>query len=191
MISIRALAVSGVLAVVPVSLHLAVRAADAVDRAATSKLAEVRETALSAAATYLGYEPRREPEEELGPRVLCTMEAVKRGINPAVVCSLLHVESGADQFAVSSKGALGYMQVMPSNIPLLKECGVKSKGDLFDAQKNICSGVLLFDRFLRQHEDDPVTALQAYNGGSGCVGRCSESINHAKKVLKRTVRDVN
>lgn len=178
-------------AAVLVCVHFGSRGFIAAQDAVFGQVAQATENVVAYSAFALGYEPKREPERELGPRTLCTMEAVRRGISPAFACSLLDVESASDQYAVSPKGAIGYMQIMPSNIRLLSECGVSRKQDLFDARKNVCSGVLLFDRFLRDNGDNPVLALEAYNGGQSCRGRCAESINHARKVLKRAVRDVS
>lgn len=146
------------------------------------------ETSLDHLAHNLGY-VRPTSDQELSPNVLCTMEAVRRGINPSFLCSLLHVESEGNSDAVSPKGALGLMQVMPFNARLCKdECGVQNPSDLFNPEKNICCGALIFEGELNRFGNDPVRAIEAYNGGPKCVGKCSESVNHRKKVLARAVQ---
>ena len=184
----KAAILSSLTAVSGVALHFVAHAYVGLYDAAALQLTATKAAVIEGLAEDFGFERKQEPDEPLSPSALCTMEAVRRNINPVFVCENMRAESAEDQFALSAAGAIGLMQVMPANIPLCGECGVRSKNDLLNDQKNICCGTLLLDRFLKQNGDDPVKALQAYNGGQRCIGRCAESINHMAKVLKAAVR---
>jgi hypothetical protein len=86
------------------------------------------------------------------------------GIKESLALAMCHVESGFNQKAVSNKGAMGLMQVMPGTASLY---GVH-KRDLFDPDINIRTGLAYFKdmhRFFRNEE----MALAAYNCGPARV----------------------
>jgi len=99
--------------------------------------------------------------EELDPVIAAASE--KYSIPPAVIKSVIHVESGFRQGAVSRVGAQGLMQLMPGTAQAL---GV----DPTDPEQNIEGGVRylrqLLDRFGRLD-----LALAAYNAGPAGVIR--------------------
>jgi hypothetical protein len=102
-------------------------------------------------------------------------------VDPLLVHSMIRVESGYNQFAVSPKGALGLMQLMPATA---QRFGVTNP---FDAKQNIEGGVRYL-RHLQQLYGDDRLALAAYNAGEGAVSRYgsippySETINYVGKV---------
>lgn len=175
-------------AAIGLGLHFFSHGYVSIEAAAAEKLSATKKAVIYGLAEDFGFVEKQPEETPLGPVALCTMEATKRNINPALACSNMHEESKKNQLALSKKGAVGLMQVMPSNIPMCGECGVKTINDLLHDKKNICCGVLILDRFLKENKNDPVDALQAYNGGKGCIDRCSESINHMRKVLTHLSR---
>lgn len=148
---------------------------------------ETHEAVVSALAKDLGYERPTPKMSELQAIDIVEQEALRRNINPALARALMKAESNGDRYAVSSAGALGYMQIMPQNS---KRCKLKHYGELFDERKNIACGVQILAEELKAHAGDVVRALQAYNGGAGCVNKCSESINHARKVLTIMAGDI-
>jgi soluble lytic murein transglycosylase-like protein len=83
-------------------------------------------------------------------------------IDPLLVHSVIQVESNYDQYAVSTAGARGLMQLMPGTA---KDLGVT---DSFDARQNIEAGVKYLKRLKDQYQDDRL-ALAAYNAGPGSV----------------------
>lgn len=90
--------------------------------------------------------------------------AAKYGIETAWVLRIIEAESGGDPNAVSPKGAMGLMQLMPDTARAL---GVQNP---FDPVQNIEGGV----RYLRHLMDrfgDLRLALAAYNAGPGNVDR--------------------
>jgi len=82
-----------------------------------------------------------------------------------LVKAVIAVESEFDQWAVSSKGARGLMQLMPDTARLL---GV---GDSFDARQNIFAGTQYLRQMLDQFGGDIDLALAAYNAGPNAVLR--------------------
>lgn len=87
-------------------------------------------------------------------------------IDPALVKAVIHVESGFDVYAVSSKGAIGLSQVMPATAINL---GVKIK-DLWDPEINIETGVRYLALNLYAF-GSVKKALIAYNAGPSMAAR--------------------
>lgn len=91
--------------------------------------------------------------------------SVKHGVDPALVKAVIMAESGYNHKAISKKGAIGLMQLMPATAI---DMGVE---DLFDPEHNINAGVRYLKKLLRQFEGDISLALAAYNAGSSKVKR--------------------
>ena len=90
--------------------------------------------------------------------------AQKHEIDPRLVHSLIQVESGYDPYAVSPKGAIGLMQLIPATATRF---GVVNS---FDAKANIEGGVRYL-KYLKEMFKDDRLALAAYNAGEGAVMR--------------------
>jgi soluble lytic murein transglycosylase-like protein len=89
--------------------------------------------------------------------------AHQEGIDPALAFSLIRVESGFMRNAVSSKGAVGLTQLMPSTARFL-EPGV-SYQQLFDRQTNLRIGFRYLREMIERYDGDLHLALLAYNRG--------------------------
>ena len=90
-------------------------------------------------------------------------EAARRsGLPPEFVESVALVESGFRPGAVSPKGALGVMQLMPGTAKTLG-------ADPRDTAQNIDAGTRLLRELLVRYDGDVVKALAAYNAGEGAV----------------------
>ena len=86
-------------------------------------------------------------------------------VDQAVVFSLINVESHFNKNALSSKGAVGLMQVMPSTAQgLAKEIGVEGEYDLQNPDDNIMFGTYYISKLIDKFEILE-TALAAYNAG--------------------------
>jgi len=106
--------------------------------------------------------------------------ADREGLPRGLFHALIHVESRKNPNAVSPVGARGLGQIMSGN---LKRCKLTSVKQLFDPVHNLrCSAQILREE-LDTYGGDRVKALQSYNGGPRCIGRCKESINYAHNVL--------
>lgn len=92
------------------------------------------------------------------------------GVDPVLVASVIKTESRFRAGAVSPRGAVGLMQVMPSTAEFVAEKYDLGEFDLYNPHDNIRIGTCylryLFDRF-----GDTRTVLAAYNAGPGNVAR--------------------
>jgi len=85
------------------------------------------------------------------------------GVNPRLVDALIIVESGYNPKAVSPKGAVGMMQLMPETSKRLRV------EDPFDPEQNIRAGIQELSRLLDRYSGNVALALAAYNAGDGAV----------------------
>jgi len=93
------------------------------------------------------------------------LETVGTSVSPALVLAVISVESAGRTDAVSSKGAMGLMQLMPDTATRF---GV---ADSTDAAQNIKGGVAYLAWLLGEFDNDPLLALAGYNAGEGNVLR--------------------
>ncbi len=87
-------------------------------------------------------------------------EASRAGLSPEVVLSVIDVESNFNQYAISSAGARGLMQVMPF---WLKEIG-RPGDSLFRLQTNLRLGCTILKYYLDKEKGNLYAALKRYNG---------------------------
>jgi hypothetical protein len=99
--------------------------------------------------------------------------AVSEGVDPALAFSLVRVESGFARRAVSSAGAVGLTQVMPSTAHWLQP-GV-TRTELFEPATNLRLGFRYLRLMLKQYDGDMNLALLAYNRGPGRVNDILEA----------------
>jgi len=85
--------------------------------------------------------------------------AARYAVDPALVQAIIMAESAYDPRAVSRRGALGLMQLMPATAESL---GVT---DSFDPEHNIAAGVRYFRHLMDRCDGDATLALAAYNAG--------------------------
>lgn len=108
--------------------------------------------------------------------------AKKYGVNPALVAAIIKNESGFNQSARSSAGAIGLMQLMPGTA---RGLGVNA----YSAEGNIAGGTKYISQLLKQFNGDTKKAVAAYNAGPGNVRKYGgtppfkETQNYVKKVL--------
>ncbi len=105
------------------------------------------------------------------------------GLPPELLRAMMQVESGGNPQAVSPKGAMGLMQLMPGTARLM---GV---GDPYDPGENLRGGAAYMARMMKKYGDQKELALAAYNAGPGRVDACGgippfpETQSYVKKVL--------
>ena len=91
--------------------------------------------------------------------------AAQHSLPPQLIHSVIKVESNYNPRAVSSKGAQGLMQLIPSTA---RRFGVS---DSFDPMENIQGGAKYLKYLLELYHNDYALALAAYNAGEGAVAR--------------------
>lgn len=95
--------------------------------------------------------------------------AVAEGIDPDLAFRLVQVESGFNERAVSSAGALGLTQLMPATAASLQP-GI-TREQIFDRETNLRLGFRYLHWLLRLYDGRLDEALHAYNRGPGTVAR--------------------
>jgi len=108
--------------------------------------------------------------------------ARRHDVDPNLVRSLIKVESNFNAQAVSPKGAMGLMQLMPGTARTL------NVSNPFDPQQNVDAGVRHLKHLLQDFNGDVKLSLAAYNAGAGAVARSkgvppyAETRNYVKRI---------
>ena len=110
--------------------------------------------------------------------------AARHNVDPSLVRSVVKVESNFNPNAVSRKGAMGLMQLMPSTARSL------NVSNPFDPQQNVDAGVRHLRRLLDSYGGNVSLSLAAYNAGSGAVAR-SAGIPHFRETQNYVRRITN
>ncbi|MCP4659597.1 MAG: lytic transglycosylase domain-containing protein [bacterium] len=121
------------------------------------------------------------PSSEIA--LLIDVHAGRQGLDPRLVQAVMQVESGYNPRALSSKGAIGLMQLMPDTARMLEVT------DPWDPEDNIRGGTLYLRRMLQRFDGSLRRALAAYNAGPTAVARYDdvppyrETRNFVQRVL--------
>lgn len=117
---------------------------------------------------------------------LIAQAAVAHSLEPQLLHAVIDVESGFSVRAVSPRGAVGLMQLMPATA---RDYGVT---DAFDPRQNIDAGAQHLRRLLNRFGQDKALALAAYNAGANAVTRhhgrippYAETMAYVPRVLQR------
>lgn len=108
----------------------------------------------------------------------------RHGVDPALVQAIVKVESDFNPTALSSKGAMGLMQLMPQTA---MDMNVSNS---FNPNENIDGGVKYLRYLMDRYEGNLSLALAAYNSGEtavkkwGTIPPFRETQNYVQKILK-------
>jgi len=121
------------------------------------------------------------PAAPATPQELADRAADKYGLPRKLVRSVIAAESAFRPAAVSPKGAIGLMQLMPATAQSLG-------ADPHDPAQNVDAGTRLLRDLLEKYNYGLWHALAAYNAGEGAVQKYkgippyAETINYVKKI---------
>ncbi len=110
--------------------------------------------------------------------------AARHHVDPSLVRSVVKVESNFNPNAVSRKGAMGLMQLMPSTARSL------NVSNPFDPLQNVDAGVRNLRQLLDSYGGNLRLSLAAYNAGSGAVAR-SAGVPHFRETQDYVRRITN
>jgi soluble lytic murein transglycosylase-like protein len=149
--------------------------------------------AKSAAAEVDQYLGKSSPDQNSAPRNGFTQREIDEAIDKAatrhnvdanLVRALVKVESNFNPNAVSRKGAMGLMQLMPQTARQLK------LNNPFNPEENVDAGVRHLKQLLENYNGDVKLSLAAYNAGSGAVARSAgipryaETRNYVRRITQ-------
>lgn len=122
------------------------------------------------------------PAAKPDPKLLIEEAAGRYGLPSALLHSVARTESDYSPTAVSHKGAIGVMQLMPATAAQLN-------ADPRDPAQNIDAGARHLRDLLLQYNGSTFKALAAYNAGAGAVQKYggippySETRNYVERVV--------
>jgi hypothetical protein len=108
----------------------------------------------------------------------------RHGVDPALVHAIVKVESDFNPYALSRKGAMGLMQLMPQTAAEMKV------GNSFNPNDNIDGGVKYVRYLIDRYEGNLSLALAAYNSGEtavkkwGTIPPYRETQNYVQRILR-------
>lgn len=107
-------------------------------------------------------------------------------VEKAVIFSMINIESHFDSKALSSKGAVGLMQIMPATAKSVADKNDIAIFDLTVPQDNVLIGTCYISELLDRFEDLE-TALVAYNAGPTNVSNWLKNEKYSKdgKILTK------
>jgi len=149
------------------------------------KLAPVKPRAAIYLPGEVSFTGRNRPAMTLGRdgvEALVREAAERHRVDPALVRAVIETESNWNPGAMSRKGAVGLMQLIPTTAQRF------GANDAFNPKQNVDAGVRYLKMLLERYNGNLDLALAAYNAGEGAVDRAHgipsyrETRNYVHKV---------
>jgi soluble lytic murein transglycosylase-like protein len=132
--------------------------------------------------SFLGQDRPAVSIDRDGAEFLVREAAERHHVDPALVRAVIETESNWNAGAMSRKGAMGLMQLIPTTAQRF------GANDAFNPKQNVDAGVLYLKTLLERYNGNLDLALAAYNAGEGAVDRAHgvpafrETRNYVQKV---------
>lgn len=153
-------------------------------RAARSAAAEVNQYLGKSGRSMTAFQNSGRTFSQADIDTAIQQSAAKHNVDPNLVRAVIKVESNFNPNAVSRKGAMGLMQLMPQTARQLK---VENP---FDPEQNVDAGVRQLKQLMENYGGDVKLTLAAYNAGPGAVARSSgvphfrETRNYVNRITQ-------
>jgi soluble lytic murein transglycosylase-like protein len=138
---------------------------------------------VAGAPSYMTTRPAETASENDPFEPLIREHSQRLSLRPELVRAVIQVESGFNPRALSPKGAMGLMQLMPATA---RSLGVNNP---WDPAQNIRGGTDYLRHLLDQYDGNEELALAAYNAGAGAVAKHGgrippyrETLDYVRKV---------
>ncbi len=142
-------------------------------------------TAWISPAPVLPINPDCQPASATETESAIKEAADAQHLNPALIHAVVKQESANDPCAVSVKGAMGLMQLMPDTAAQF------NVADPFDARQNVSAGAQYLKQLLGRYKGDLRLALAAYNAGPKKVDGdppaepdIAETLDYVNKIMQ-------
>ena len=158
--------------------HASMKAA----RSAAAEVNQILESSRQANSNFRSSMLNSFTPEQLNAAI--EQAAARHNLDPNLVRAVIKVESNFNPNAVSRKGAMGLMQLMPGTA---RQLNVKNP---FDPEQNVDAGARHLKRLLDNYGGDVSLTLAAYNAGEGAVARSAgvphfaETRNYVKRITQ-------
>lgn len=148
-------------------------------------IAENRKTASQSPSLSRGPDNRTHQTDSIPASYLTIINSTctRHGVDPSLVHAIVKVESDFNPFALSRKGAMGLMQLMPQT------ANTMNVRNTFSPDENVEGGVKYLRYLLDRYEGNISLALAAYNAGEtavkkwGTIPPYKETQEYVKKIL--------
>jgi soluble lytic murein transglycosylase-like protein len=143
---------------------------------------------LPGATSFLGENRPELNIDRDGVEKLVREAAERHQVDPALVRAVIETESNWNPAAVSRKGALGLMQLIPTTAQRF------GANNAFSPKQNVDAGVRYLKTLLERYNGNLDLALAAYNAGEGAVDRAHgvpayrETRNYVQRVQEAYYR---
>ena len=129
------------------------------------------------------FAPDCQPISPLVLQRVVQAAATANNLSPSLINAVIRQESGGYPCAVSNKGAMGLMQLMPATALQM------GATEPFDVDQNIAAGTRLLAELMQRYQGDLNRVLGAYNAGTAAVDRAGgpppfpETVNYIHSIL--------
>lgn len=110
-------------------------------------------------------------------------------VDPRLLAAVVYYESGFDPTAYNpADPSWGLGQVMPRywRYTFVRQCGAEATAKtLMDPEIAICYSAHIFAHYYKQHKNDPLAGITAYNNGTGHRNGYAQQVLYRKAKLSR------